>query len=148
MRDHDIDNNITTSTQPPQLDHSTNPFASSSAQDTPTTGTSENLEKTSGQWTETEINLLDFVEGNCILSYTNFTFPLFFDLILCSFILISFRLCDALAFILVSLFCYSQPSSLHPPSSVPHPPFCPLSPSFPSSILHHSLTTSFHILVF
>ena len=47
------------------------------------------------------------------LSYTNFTFPLFFDLILCSLILISFRLCDASAFILFSLFCYPQPLSLH-----------------------------------
>ena len=69
MRDHDIDNDITTSTQPPQLDCSTNPSALSSAHDTPTTSTSKNLEKTSGQWTETEINLLlDFVEGNCILT--------------------------------------------------------------------------------
>ena len=69
MRDHDIDNNITTSTQPPQLNCSTNPSTSSSAHDTPTTSTSENLEKTSGWWTKTEINLLlDFVEGNCILT--------------------------------------------------------------------------------
>ena len=80
------------------------------------------------------------------MSYTNFTFPLFFDLILGSFILISFRLCDASAFILFFLFCYPQPLSLHPPSSVPHPPFCPPSFSFPSSVLRHPLITSFHIL--
>ncbi|KAF8805532.1 hypothetical protein BYT27DRAFT_7224832 [Phlegmacium glaucopus] len=68
MRDHD--NNTTT--QPPQLDPDLmNPSASSStAHDTPaTTSTSENLEKTSGQWTKNEIGLpLDYIEGNCILT--------------------------------------------------------------------------------
>ena len=72
MRDPDND----TITQP-SLPHDhdlTNPSAlSSGAQDTSTTSTSENLEpqaeKTSGRWTEDDINLLlDYVEGNCILT--------------------------------------------------------------------------------
>ena len=56
-----------------------------------------------------------------------------------------------------SLFHYPQPSSLHPPSSVPCPPslvhlsilchFVTPSPSFTSSILHHSLIPSFCIPV-
>ena len=65
-------------------------------------------------------------------------------------------------FIMFSLFHYLQPLSLHPPSSVPHPPFClpslhhsvilihlsvfchtvTLSPSFPSFVLCHTLITS------
>jgi hypothetical protein len=69
MRDHDNDNDTTT--QPPQLDCDlTHPSASSStAHDTPaTTSTLENLDKTSGRWTENQIKLLlDYVEGNCVL---------------------------------------------------------------------------------
>ena len=65
MRDHD-DNNDTTG---PDHD-STNPSASSSTHDTPAiTSTSENVEKTSGQWTENEVKLLlDYVEANCVLT--------------------------------------------------------------------------------
>jgi hypothetical protein len=70
MREHDYENDTTT--QSPQLDHdSTHPSASSStANDTPaTTSTSENLDKTSGRWTENEIKLLlDYVEENCTLT--------------------------------------------------------------------------------
>ena len=68
------------------------------------------------------------IQENRILSYTIFTFPLFFDLILCYFILISFRLYDASAFIMFSLSCYLQPPSLC--HSVLHPLsiICPPSP--------------------
>ena len=68
-----------------------------------------------------------------VVSYTIFTFPLFFDLIFCSFILISFRLYDASAFIMFFLSCYLQPPSLHPPSSI-------LCPTFHPPSLHHSVT--------
>ena len=86
------------------------------------------------------------------VSHTNFTSPLFFNLILCSFILISFRLCDALAFyyvflILLPITSITLSSILHPLSTF-HPPslchsvtlvpvLCPLSPPI----------TSFHIPV-
>lgn len=70
MRDHN--NDTTTTTQPPQLDHDlTNPSASSSTAHytLASTSTSENLDKTSGWWTKNEIKLLlDYVEGNCILT--------------------------------------------------------------------------------
>ena len=71
-----------------------------------------------------------------------------FHLFLCSFILITFRLCDASASIPCSLFHNQQPLSLHPPSSIPCPPsilhhssLITPSLSFLSSILHLSLTT-------
>ena len=67
------------------------------------------------------------------MSYTILTFPLFFDLIPCSFILINFRLYDASAFTIFFLFHYLQPLSLCPLSSVPCPPFHPPS-------LCHSVT--------
>jgi hypothetical protein len=65
MQDHCDDNNTTAQTTE---DHnSTNLSASSSTQDTPST--SENSEKTSGQWTKSEITLLlDYVEANCVLT--------------------------------------------------------------------------------
>ena len=64
MRDHCDDNNTTA-----QDHNSTNFSASSSTQDTPASvSTSENIEKTSGRWTESEIALLlDYVEANCVL---------------------------------------------------------------------------------
>ena len=60
-------------------------------------------------------------------------FPLFLDLILCSFISISFRLCDASAF--YYFFLIPLPTTFVTPSSV----LCPLS-TFPFSVtlsLHH-----------
>ena len=82
-----------------------------------------------------------------------FTFPLFVDLIPCSFILISFRLCDASAFI---MFPYSVTYNLyhsvfHLPSLIHLSILChsiTLSPSFLSFVLHHSLTPSFRIPLF
>jgi hypothetical protein len=49
---------------------STNFSASSSTHNTPATAsTSENIEKTSGQWTKNEIKLLlNYVEANCVLT--------------------------------------------------------------------------------
>jgi hypothetical protein len=64
MRDHCDSNNTTAQ------DHdSTNFSTSSSTQDTPASvSTSENIEKTSGRWTESEVVLLlDYVEANCVL---------------------------------------------------------------------------------
>ena len=69
------------------------------------------------------------------MSYTIFTFPLFFDLIPCSFILISFRLYDVLAFYYV--FLIQLPTTSITPSSVLHPSSTFPSPSFLSSIFHH-----------
>jgi hypothetical protein len=65
MRDHYDDNNNMTA-----QDHNSTEFsASSSTQDTPASvSTSENIEKTSGRWTRSEITLLlDYVEANCVL---------------------------------------------------------------------------------
>ena len=83
------------------------------------------------------------VSGNCHIPFSSF---------LCSFILITFRLCDASASIPCSLFHYPQLLSHHPPSSITCPPsilhhFVTPSPLFLSSILHlsHHL---FHISVF
>ncbi|KAF8221168.1 hypothetical protein L208DRAFT_1329698, partial [Tricholoma matsutake] len=66
MWDHCDDNNTAQTT-----DHnSTNFSASSSTQETPSNiSTSENSEKSSGRWTESEITLLlDYVEANCVLT--------------------------------------------------------------------------------
>ena len=65
MRDHDENNNTTAQT-PPDLDST----SYSSTHNTPaTTSISENIEKTSNRWSETEINLLlDYVEKNSILT--------------------------------------------------------------------------------
>ena len=71
----------------------------------------------------------------------DFTFPLFFDLILCSFILISFRLYDALAFYYV--FLIPLPTTSVTPSSIP-PSHVHL-PSFITLSLHHPLIPSFCI---
>ena len=68
-------------------------------------------------------DLMGSVPKGEILSYTIFILPL-------SFILITFRLCDASASIACSLFYNQQPLSLHPPSSIP----CPL------SVLCHLIT--------
>jgi PKD repeat protein len=67
MQDHD-DNNSTT--QNPQDHDLTQYSASSSTHDTPaTTSTAGTAEKTTGQWTEQEINLfLNYVKENCILT--------------------------------------------------------------------------------
>ena len=75
-------------------------------------------------------------------SYTIFTFPLFFDLISYSFILISFRLYDPSAFYYV--FLIPLPTTSITPSSILHP----LSIFHPPS-LHHSVTliTSFCLYV-
>jgi PKD repeat protein len=64
MQDHD-DNDSTT--QNPDL---TQYSASSSTHDTPaTTSTAGTAEKTTGRWTDQEIDLLlNYVEGNCILT--------------------------------------------------------------------------------
>ena len=65
----------------------------------------------------------DEVEAMCHILFSPFLCSL--NLILCSFILISLILCDALAFIMFSLFCYLQPLSLHSLISIPCPPFHP-----------------------
>jgi hypothetical protein len=67
MQDHD-DNNSTT--QNPQDHDSTQYSASSFTHNTPaTTSTAGTAEKTTGWWTEQEINLLlNYVEENCILT--------------------------------------------------------------------------------
>ena len=63
MWDHCDNNNMTAQ------DHNSTDFsASSSTQDTPASvSTSENIKKTSGQWTESEIMLLlNYVKANCV----------------------------------------------------------------------------------
>ena len=95
-------------------------------------------------------DLMGLVPKGKILSYPNFTFPLFFDLILCSFILISFRLCDASAFILLPYsvthnLCHSIlhfPSLVHLPSSVTLSLCHPHSHSLPSITLSSLLSVS------
>ena len=75
------------------------------------------------------------------LSYTIFIFS--FVLLF----LITFRLCDALASIPCSLFHYPQPLSLHPPSSIPCPPFHPplLCHSVTLVSILHPLSLSHHL---
>jgi hypothetical protein len=64
MQDHCDSNKMTA-----QDHNSTNFSTSSSTRDTPASvSTSENIEKTSGRWTESEVVLLlDYVKENCVL---------------------------------------------------------------------------------
>ena len=73
-----------------------------------------------------------------------FTFPLFFDLIPCSLFWLALDFVMPQHFIMFSLFCYLQPPSLHPLSSILCPPsvlchFVTPSPSLPSSVTLSSL---------
>ena len=69
MQDHDDDNSTSRNLQYHDLTHHS---ASSSSHDAlATTSTAGTSEKTSGRWTEQEINLLlNYVEGNCVLTTT------------------------------------------------------------------------------
>jgi hypothetical protein len=67
MQDHSDNNNHTTA-QTTEDPDSTNFSASPSTHDTPASISAENIEKSSGRWTESEITLLlDYVETNCVL---------------------------------------------------------------------------------
>lgn len=76
MRDHSDNNDTTAQTTDHDsttqtTDHDSTNFsaqASSSTHDTPASIGTENVEKASGRWTDTEISLLlDYVEENCVL---------------------------------------------------------------------------------
>lgn len=66
---HDDDNNSTTQAQNPQLEAHDSTHHSATHNTLATTSTSGTAEKTSGRWTEQEINLLlSYVEENCVLT--------------------------------------------------------------------------------
>ena len=99
MTDHD--NN----TQLPQPDHDLmDPSASSSAaHDTPTTSTSEKLEKTSGQWTKNKIKLLEVTVSAVLLSLPHISsFVIMYWCSICIDYFITSSICCL--FVLVDIF--------------------------------------------
>ena len=68
MQDHN-DYNTTTTAQDYDPDHSQAASTSThNATQPATTSTSESMKKSSGQWTDNEVKLLNYVESNCTLT--------------------------------------------------------------------------------